>query len=236
MTQSEKDIFFEIVVHHKDVIFNKKTDANSACSKKQTWDLIAQEFNALGLTRRTSEQLKTCFKNSSAQLKKDLAADKAESFKTGGGSSTQRVDENHILLPMILPSVTPLPNPYDSSSEYFSEDIVDMNSGIDISTIDFDDSVIIEDVENSDVAGSSTTISGVIPARPKLGNRKRNNNIMLKEFVDQQGELKRTQLECDIEAKKNKSEMYLELKNYYSLKRRILESQNSQNSVSEDAI
>lgn len=251
MTQAEKNIFFEIVVQHKDVIFNKKTDANSASSKKEMWDTITHQFNSLGLTKRTSDQLKTCYKNASALLKKDLAADKSESFKTGGGSSAKKkVDENHVLLPFILPSVTPQANPFDSSSEFFNESnesFDEDHSGIVTHTID--ENVEIEELfeeqdENNPVAaltrvlhqttdphhatGSSGTITGNLPARPKLGNRKRKNNVQLKQFVDEQGDLKRKQIECDIIAKKNKSEMYSELTSYYAMKRRILESQNSQ--------
>lgn len=235
MTQSEKDIFFEIVVNHKDVIFNKKTDANSSSSKKNTWANISKEFNSLGLTKRSSDQLKTCFKNASAQLKKDLAADKSKAYQTGGGVYSKRVDENHLLLPLILPSVTPQPNQYDSSSEYYGENTNDLDDGtFEINLNDQVDNINtstpLKSKSNQQPVGhcssSSGTMMGNLPARPKLGNRKRNNNAMLKQFVDDQGDLKRKQIEADIEGKKRKGEMYEELKMYYLVKRRILESGN----------
>lgn len=127
MSSEDKFALFEIIKSHQNIIENKKTDDSSSQAKKDAWTNITTIYNGLGKFKRTVEQLKTCYKNSKNSLKKDVAADKAERFTTGGGNPvTQRVDENHPLLSIIQPAVTPLRNMHDSSAEYFHDGVVSM--------------------------------------------------------------------------------------------------------------
>lgn len=89
--------------------------------KNDAWKQVAQEYNSLGKFKRTVDQLKTCFRNAALAMKKDLAADRAEQFRTGGGTPKQRVADNHPLLAIVMPSVTPLINRHDSSSMYLHD-------------------------------------------------------------------------------------------------------------------
>lgn len=124
MSSEDKFELYEIIKAHQGVIDNKKTDASSASDKKNVWEEITRQYNSLGKFKRTTEQLKTCYKNAINVLKKDLAAEKADNFQTGGGTSTPKVNENHPLLSIVLPSVTPLRNIHDSSAEYFNVSII----------------------------------------------------------------------------------------------------------------
>lgn len=112
---------YEIISSHSHIIENKKTDAVSAGLKNDAWIQITQEYNGLGKYQRTLDQIKTCYRTAVLNIKKDLAADRADRFRTGGGfPSQQRVSENHPLLHIVTPAVTPLCNPHDSSALYFN--------------------------------------------------------------------------------------------------------------------
>lgn len=111
---------YEIITSYRHIIENKKTDAVSAGLKNDAWKQITQEYNNLGKYKRSLDQIKTCYRTAVLNLKKDLAADRADCFRTGGGIPQQRVSENHPLLSIVQPAVTPLFNPHDSSASYFN--------------------------------------------------------------------------------------------------------------------
>lgn len=51
-----------------------------------------------------------------------MAKEKADHFRTGGGSTTARIIKDTPLLAIVQPEITPLSNPYDSSSAYFNDE------------------------------------------------------------------------------------------------------------------
>lgn len=65
-----------------------------------------------------------------------------------------------------------------------------------------------------------------ISSTPRLGSRKRKSNREIGQFIDLHGDLKRKQLEADIENKKVKTEMFVEIKEYYKAKRQAIEINN----------
>lgn len=121
MSSEDKMELYQIISAYRHIIDNKKTDLVSTGVKNDAWKKITAEYNSLGKFQRTVEQLKTCFRNAAHNMKKDLAADRAEQFRTGGGTPLLRVLEDHPLLPMVMPSVTPLINRHDSSAVYLQD-------------------------------------------------------------------------------------------------------------------
>ena len=62
------------------------------------------------------------YENIKKRAKKAAAADKAERFRTGGGSFVPTMDDvDEKIVSLLGNRATPLQNPYDSSAEYFSE-------------------------------------------------------------------------------------------------------------------
>ncbi|EAT47910.1 AAEL000998-PA, partial [Aedes aegypti] len=67
-------------------------------------------------------QLKTYYKNTKSNIKKELSKEKAELFKTGGGCSLKRSDRDNPLYEIVQAEITPLSNPYDSSNSYYNDE------------------------------------------------------------------------------------------------------------------
>jgi len=65
-TQKEKLLLTSLLDRHKNVIENKKTDANTIQEKQREWEIIAQEYNAQASiinVKRSSSQLKKLWNN-----------------------------------------------------------------------------------------------------------------------------------------------------------------------------
>lgn len=124
MSLKDKEILINLVKKYRDKVENKKTDAVVNAEKKQFWEKITNEFNSTTVVKRTSLQLRNTYKNMKRILKNDLAMDRANIFATGGGKCVRKVQEDNPLLPLIQDSVTPIPNPFDSSADYYNENVV----------------------------------------------------------------------------------------------------------------
>jgi len=76
-TEIEKQLLMDIVLSHKGVIENKKTDAVWTNQKAAEWEKVVEEFNAMNASglRRTSKQLKILYKNLKATARHNLAKD-----------------------------------------------------------------------------------------------------------------------------------------------------------------
>jgi len=62
------------------------------------------------------------YENIKKKAKKAAAHDRAETFKTGGGTFTPAMDDVDVkVVSMLGNRTTPLVNQFDSSAEYFSE-------------------------------------------------------------------------------------------------------------------
>lgn len=119
--QDEKNQIFSIIAKHKGVIECKKTDAVSTQEKNKAWESIAEEYNcSSGASQRTVTQLKSFYKNAKSNLKKNIAANRASIFRTGGGSQEHHLDENDTLLSIVVPQTFSIENSFDSSSELFN--------------------------------------------------------------------------------------------------------------------
>lgn len=119
LTKEEKEKIFLLIQKYKNITENKETDSNSIVERKNTWEKITNGFNATSCYKRTTKQIRIFYKNAKCALKKQIAFEKKERFKTGGGSFTSLIVEENNLFDIVADEITPLQNNFDSSSEYF---------------------------------------------------------------------------------------------------------------------
>ncbi|KAI4470017.1 hypothetical protein MML48_1g04668 [Holotrichia oblita] len=105
----------------KNVIENKKTDAVSNADKEAAWKDICTEFNALSPANiyRDMTSLKKMYMNMKKVVRKEVADEKMEIFKTGGGPSCTKVHNplKEITLETInAKTVTGLDNIFDGDN------------------------------------------------------------------------------------------------------------------------
>lgn len=74
-TQRERNMVLGYAAQYKDIIENKRTDAESNRKKDEVWRQIAKEFNARVYHQRSSKQLRQLYKNMKLLLKKDLCGE-----------------------------------------------------------------------------------------------------------------------------------------------------------------
>ncbi|KAH8284289.1 hypothetical protein KR044_006930 [Drosophila immigrans] len=74
-TQRERNMVLTYAAQHKDVIENKRTDAESNRKKDEVWLQIAKDFNAKVYHQRSAKQLRQLYKNMKLLLKKDLCGE-----------------------------------------------------------------------------------------------------------------------------------------------------------------
>ncbi|XP_075154933.1 uncharacterized protein LOC142228399 isoform X2 [Haematobia irritans] len=74
-TQRERNMVLGFAAQYKDIIENKRTDAESNRKKDEVWRQIAKEFNARVYHQRSSKQLRQLYKNMKLLLKKDLCGE-----------------------------------------------------------------------------------------------------------------------------------------------------------------
>lgn len=115
----------ELVESFKDILECKKTDAISNKKKNEAWEEILMKYNARrnGI-ERTITQLKTVYKNLKGKVRREIAQERLEVFKTGGGSADgKKITHDNPLYSIVARSVTPNKNPFDSSSDLFNDTV-----------------------------------------------------------------------------------------------------------------
>ncbi|CAK1590531.1 unnamed protein product [Parnassius mnemosyne] len=155
-TVSEKDTLLELIKKYQHIIENKETNAHIILKKRQAWDCVCKEYNAVAVKSvRTWQQLRHLYENLKQRSKKNVAKenrlqynektkeaqkkasiDKKEITSTGGGSYTSVLTQQDAqILAMVAPQVQPLQNPFDDAAFYFdnhqtllSNDYIEQNS------------------------------------------------------------------------------------------------------------
>ncbi|XP_030379424.1 putative uncharacterized protein DDB_G0277255 [Scaptodrosophila lebanonensis] len=74
-TQRERNMVLGYAAQYKDVIENKRTDAESNRKKDEVWLQIAKDFNSHVYHQRSAKQLRQLYKNMKLLLKKDLCGE-----------------------------------------------------------------------------------------------------------------------------------------------------------------
>lgn len=144
-TLDEKVLLVNIVGRkYKDIVENKKTDSVTATQKNEAWEEISEEFNNTGIyVFRSKEILKRMYENKKKELRKTVAAEKRENFKTGGGlpECVPKKDPCDEILLSIMnkKSVYGMESVYDSDSLHINEEniefIIDENDEIDLDEV-----------------------------------------------------------------------------------------------------
>lgn len=116
LLEKDRELLIEIISRFKSIIENKKTDSSSNKEKAVAWKNIAFEYNSKKIGKEKSQQqLKACYCNMKAKLRRKISQKQYDQRLTGGGpAEIDGIDENDPLLSIILPSITPFRNPFDS--------------------------------------------------------------------------------------------------------------------------
>ncbi|XP_046400300.1 uncharacterized protein LOC124166696 [Ischnura elegans] len=107
LTREETKLLVDIINKRREVLESKKTDALSNAKKARAWLDVQDEFNSNEFVRkRTAKQLRKSWDNLKMRKRKELANERQERMKTGGGPmpSTSREDfppEMEIAVPSV---------------------------------------------------------------------------------------------------------------------------------------
>ncbi|CAG9130995.1 unnamed protein product [Plutella xylostella] len=111
------DMLINIIQENKNVLENKKSDAVTWQEKESCWKIIEAKFNATsGATYRSAKNLKTKYEGLKRETRKKSACIRAETYRTGGGTSTAvpLTDTELKIKDMILLSVDGMKSDFDS--------------------------------------------------------------------------------------------------------------------------
>ncbi|KAJ8720680.1 hypothetical protein PYW08_006145 [Mythimna loreyi] len=136
-------MLLELIKKYQNIIENKETNAHIILKKREAWDTVCQQYNAVAVSGcRTWQQLRHLYENLKQRSKKNIAKanrlqyyettdsmrdvktkaslDKKEIYRTGGGAYKSVLTEQDAqILAMVAPQIQPLPNPYDDAAAYF---------------------------------------------------------------------------------------------------------------------
>ncbi|KAL1516465.1 hypothetical protein ABEB36_000374 [Hypothenemus hampei] len=88
----EKNFLMFLIEQYKNVIENKKTDANSNRAKAEAWHKICVSFNSR-FSKRTEKQLRKLWDNMKSKTRKLDTEYKINMLKTGGGPPPQEHED-----------------------------------------------------------------------------------------------------------------------------------------------
>lgn len=129
----EVELLMSLVKKYKTVVENKKTNAVTWKEKQSTWDKIASEFNASsGNCIRTTRNIRCKYENLKKIAKKKFAAEKRETYRTGGGSAAPvGITSTDIAVKEIVGvGVEGLVNMFDSDSSVMIEIVNEDDDGL----------------------------------------------------------------------------------------------------------
>ncbi|KAJ8677030.1 hypothetical protein QAD02_012817 [Eretmocerus hayati] len=134
-TDEEIAISMTCLDQYKNIIENTKTDSCSMREKKEAWDNVTAEYEDMCIehdiyTTRSTEQLKTCWKNVKAKVRKIDSEARTEAMMTGGGPPHCINPSDEALVTMvhkIKPTLDfTLENSWDSTAAF--EETVDLTA------------------------------------------------------------------------------------------------------------
>ncbi|CAK1602660.1 unnamed protein product [Parnassius mnemosyne] len=135
---NEKEILIGLILKHKHIIENKKTDAVTIAHKNEGWKVLTEEFNSLSsFNVRNTDQLRTCWDNLKRTTRKDKAATKKEIFLTGGGKPNHPPpgpfqEQVEILLG---PTLDGLHNEFDSDGQFQEDSVTPSNKVMEVAEV-----------------------------------------------------------------------------------------------------
>ncbi|KAL1493847.1 hypothetical protein ABEB36_009533 [Hypothenemus hampei] len=116
-TSDEIRALIGAVTKYSMILEDKTTDSNNWERKNETWKQIANEFNATNSVFRNEEVLRNKYDNLKKDLKKKVAYNKAQTFRTGGGTADYKTfnEDEKELLKIISLSINGLPTEPESN-------------------------------------------------------------------------------------------------------------------------
>lgn len=115
-SSAEIKSLIDIILLHKHVIENKKTDAVTTKEKNNVWEEVTNTFNAVNANNRTIKCLKTKYDGIKKNLRKKMAEERRQLYATGGGP--QKIitfeDFEEKLMPILRVNIEGLPSVGDS--------------------------------------------------------------------------------------------------------------------------
>uniref|UniRef100_A0A131YQA5 Regulatory protein zeste n=1 Tax=Rhipicephalus appendiculatus TaxID=34631 RepID=A0A131YQA5_RHIAP len=128
-TAEERELLRNLVVRHRSVLENKRTDNVSKRAKDVAWEKVTEEYNSQpGIRRVTVSQLRKLWDNEKSKWKKKQSEERRNLYATGGGPSTCRPMSPSLALVGAAAShmATRLPNPYDSDGAHTSQPVLSL--------------------------------------------------------------------------------------------------------------
>ncbi|XP_036336217.1 myb/SANT-like DNA-binding domain-containing protein 4 [Rhagoletis pomonella] len=89
-TSQEEVVLVELVDDQRDVIESKKSDAVTWKQKEEAWKKLAERFTARIGVQREWKTLRDKFESLKRKSKAEMASEKCELYRTGGGSAAVR--------------------------------------------------------------------------------------------------------------------------------------------------
>ncbi|XP_017468243.1 PREDICTED: myb/SANT-like DNA-binding domain-containing protein 4 isoform X2 [Rhagoletis zephyria] len=161
-TQIEVGMLIELVGKYKHILENKKTDAVSNKEKEASWEKVSNLFNASsGTTSRTASTLKLKYEGMKKSLKKKVAINRQELYKTGGGAHSQipySSVENRIL--SMSSNIDGLENRHDSDGIEGSQSEHLITYEIDDTLMPADAAIECKEVEITTTTNNAATGQG----------------------------------------------------------------------------
>ncbi|XP_075526159.1 uncharacterized protein LOC142557845 isoform X1 [Dermacentor variabilis] len=128
-THEERELLRNLVVRHRAVIENRRTDNVSKRAKDSAWEKLAEEYNSQpGIRRVTVMQLRKLWDNEKSKWKKKDSEEKRDLYATGGGPPTCRPMSPSLALVGAAASHigTRLPSPYDSDGAHTNQPVLSL--------------------------------------------------------------------------------------------------------------
>lgn len=121
---SELELLVDLVVRHKHILENKKTDAVTANLKSKTWKVLCKLFNSRSLNGYRNEKcLKSKYENLKKGVKIKLRETKSKPCPTGGGpANLQKPLGKLTIIEEKIRSLNPLA--FDGIVSHFDNDCV----------------------------------------------------------------------------------------------------------------
>lgn len=115
-SQSEESLLIDLIQAKRDIIENKKSDAVTWKQKEQCWEKLALDFASQSGSLRAPRTLKDKYESLKKKCKVEIAAEKQETYRTGGGSFQKHCvsDVSEKIVSLVGESATGFNNLFDS--------------------------------------------------------------------------------------------------------------------------
>ncbi|XP_066022518.1 nuclear apoptosis-inducing factor 1-like [Pocillopora verrucosa] len=90
---AEISVLTEIFKENMDILQSKFTNSITNAKKNKIWEEISEAVNAVGVTARSTQEVRDKWKNLQSHAKREFSSFKSEQKKTGGGPAPPNPSE-----------------------------------------------------------------------------------------------------------------------------------------------